>query len=261
MDMSRNRFHSRFAWAFALCIACLMMLPGIYLHAQTVYGSMAGTIIDPSGGAIPGASVTITNLGTSEKRSMVSDATGGYRFVNLTPGRYRIEVEMAGFKHFTRDNLLVEVQAALRIDVSMQVGQLNEVVEVSSASPLLQTESGTLSQIVESRTVTEMPLNGRNVMNLIALTPGVITQSSAGGSAMGNQHGNTYSNPGGWGNYQMGGGMANQSAEYLDGVPLNASLGNRSAIMIIRANKTSTSVIGSTRKRFLRQAGLSFKKP
>jgi hypothetical protein len=136
----------------------------------------------------------------------------------------------------------------------MQVGQLNEVVEVSSASPLLQTESGTLSQIVESRTVTEMPLNGRNVMNLIALTPGVITQSSAGGSAMGNQHGNTYSNPGGWGNYQMGGGMANQSAEYLDGVPLNASLGNSIALMptqdAIQEFRVSTSNVSPEFGRF-----------
>ncbi len=226
MDSSRKDYRSKLACFAALCLACLMSLTGISLQAQTVYGSLTGTITDSTGGVIPGASVTITNVGTTEKRNVVSDTAGSYRFVNLVPGRYKIEVEMNGFKHYTRDNLLVEVQSALRIDISMQVGQLSEVVEVSSASPLLQTESGTLSQIVESRTVTEMPLNGRNVMNLIALTPGVIPQGSSSGSALGNQHGSTYSNPAGWGNYQIGGGAAGQSAQFLDGVPMNVSLNN-----------------------------------
>jgi hypothetical protein len=202
------------------------MVPGFSLQAQTANGSIVGTISDSSGGVIPGASITITNLGTSEKRSAQTEIAGNYRFVNLAPGRYRVDVEKTGFKHFTRDNILVEVESALRIDVSMQVGQVTEVVEVSSAAPLLQTEDGTLSQIVESRTVTEMPLNGRNVMNLIALTPGVIPQGSSSGSALGNQHGATYSNPAGWGNYQIGGGAAGQSAQFLDGVPLNVSLNN-----------------------------------
>ena len=203
MNITGNRFSAGSAWVFALCLACLMLLSGISLQAQTVYGSMAGTITDPSGGVIPGASITIINLGTAEKRTVASDAAGSYRFVNLVPGRYQVDVEKTGFKHFTRDNILVEVEAALRIDVPMQVGQVTEVVEVSSAAPLLQTEGGTLSQVVESRTVTEMPLNGRNVMNLIALTPGVIAQGSSSGSALGNQHGATYSNPAGWGNYQI----------------------------------------------------------
>jgi hypothetical protein len=226
MNISGKRSCTGFAWAITLCIAGLMALSGVSVRSQTIYGSMAGTITDPSGGVIQGASITITNLGTMEKRGITSDAAGGYRLVNLAPGRYRVDVEVTGFKHFTRDSVLVEVQSALRIDVSMQVGQLTEVVEVSSASPLLQTESGTLSQIVESRTVTEMPLNGRNVMNLIALTPGVIPQGSSSGSALGNQHGATYSNPAGWGNYQIGGGAAGQSAQFLDGVPMNVSLNN-----------------------------------
>ncbi len=226
MDISPKISNSRFACFFALCLACMMTLPGIFLHAQTANGSLVGTINDSSGGIIPDASVTITNIGTGEKRNAKTEAVGSYRFVDLAPGRYRVDVEKTGFKHFTRDNILVEVGSIVRIDVPMQIGQISELVEVSSASPLLQTESGTLSQVVESRTVTEMPLNGRNVMNLIALTPGVIPQGSSSGSALGNQHGATYSNPAGWGNYQIGGGAAGQSAQFLDGVPMNASLNN-----------------------------------
>lgn len=231
MNITGNRFSAGSAWVFALCIAFLMLLSGISLQAQTVYGSMVGTITDPSGGVIPGASITLINLGTTEKRTIASDAAGSYRFVNLVPGRYQVDVEKTGFKHFTRDNILVEVEATLRINVPMQVGQVTEIVEVSSAAPLLQTEGGTLSQVVESRTVTEMPLNGRNVMNLIALTPGVIAQGSSSGSALGNQHGATYSNPAGWGNYQIGGGAAGQSAQLLDGVSLNVSLNNGIVLM------------------------------
>jgi hypothetical protein len=226
MDIGRKKHHSTSAWVFALSLACVIGLTSTFLQAQTTNGSLVGTIRDSSGGVIPDGSVTVTNTGNGEKRSTTTEAAGAYRFVDLAPGRYRVDVEKAGFKHFTRENILVEVGSAVRIDVPMQVGQLSEVVEVSSASPLLQTESGTLSQIVESRTVTEMPLNGRNVMNLIALTPGVIPQGSSSGSALGNQHGATYSNPAGWGNYQIGGGAAGQSAQFLDGVPMNVSLNN-----------------------------------
>ena len=108
--------------------------------------------------------------------------------------------------------------------------------------------------MVESRTVTEMPLNGRNVMNLIALTPGVIPQGSSSGSALGNQHGATYSNPAGWGNYQIGGGAAGQSAQFLDGVPLNVSLNNGIVLMptqdAIQEFRVSTSNVSPEFGRF-----------
>ena len=254
MKIAWNKSHAGFAWAFALCIACLMMLPGTSLQAQTANGSIVGTITDPSGGVIPGASVALTNLGTAEKRSTATEATGGYRFVNVTPGRYRIEVEMTGFKHLTRELIDVEVGAVVRIDAVLPVGAANETVEVSSQTPLLQTEGGSLSQVVESRTATEMPLNGRNVMNLIALTPGVIPQGSSSGGALGNQHGATYSNPAGWGNYQIGGGMAGQSAQFLDGVPLNVSLNNGIGLMptqdAVQEFRVSTSNISPEFGRF-----------
>lgn len=154
--------------------------------------------------------MTLTNLGTSEKRTADSDTNGNYQFVNLVPGKYRIDVEKPGFKHFTSDQIQVEVQSAVRIDAPMQVGDVGQTVEVSGQSPLLQTENATVGQVVEGQIVTDMPLNGRNVFALIALAPGVIPQGGALNGSM---------------NFQISGGMPNQGVTFLDGAPfMNSKL-------------------------------------
>src|SRR5262245_55332288 len=89
--------------------------------AQTTNGTILGTVSDTSGGVIAGAVVAITNLGTSERRQATSDASGNYRFLDIAPGRYRVDVESPGFKHLTRDQLLVEVQSTIRIDPALEV--------------------------------------------------------------------------------------------------------------------------------------------
>jgi hypothetical protein len=171
------------------------------LDAQNFFGSIVGTATDTSGGSIPDSKVTLTNTGTGETRSVQTDQSGNYEFVNLVPGIYKLDLEKTGFKHFTRDNIQVLVQASVRIDVQMQVGDIGQTVEVSAQAVALQTESATISQAVEGRNVRDMPLNGRNVYNLVTLVPGVITEAS--------------------GAFQIGGGMANASATYVDGVPMN----------------------------------------
>jgi Carboxypeptidase regulatory-like domain len=145
----------------------------------------------------------LINLGTSDRRTSVTDTTGSYQFVNLIPGRYRVEIEISGFSRFTREPVVVEVQSAVRIDASLQVGDISQVVEVAAVTPLLDTETTSLGHVVGSRKVQEMPLNGRNVLNLVALVPGVVPQ----GQSMQNPTG---TNIFAWGNYQIGGGMANQ---------------------------------------------------
>jgi hypothetical protein len=194
------------------------------LSAQTFYGSIVGTVTDASRAAIPGAAVTLINTGTSDHRAATTDSFGNYEFVNLVPGVYRIEVQKSGFKRLTRDEIHVEVQSTLRIDAPLQVGDVGQVVEVSAESPLLQTETSSLGHVVEARAVQEMPLNGRNVINLVALVPGVVPQ----GQSMGNP---TNTNISAWGNYQIGGGIGNQSAAFLDGAPINTSYNN--AVMLV----------------------------
>ena len=201
-----------------LVFSCLAALAAP-LAAQTSYGSIVGTVTDPSGANVPGAAVTLTNLGTAERRVNDSDQNGNYQFVNLVPGNYRIDIEKAGFKHLTRDQIQVAVQSVARIDATMEVGDIGQTVEVSAAAAMLQTENASVGQVVEGRTVTEMPLNGRNVYSLIALAPGVVPQGGAQGT------GSLFS----WANYQISGGMPNQGKFIIDGAPVNAGYINNTA--------------------------------
>ena len=153
-----------------LC-AAVLTLP---LTAQTFYGSVVGSVTDATSAAVPQAGVTLTNLGTGERRAMPTDGVGNYQFVNLVPGQYKVEVEKAGFRRFAREPITVEVQSAVRIDVAMQVGDVSQTIEVSVQTPLLQTETATLGQVVEGRKVMEAPLNGRNIYALVGLVPGVV---------------------------------------------------------------------------------------
>ena len=191
---------------------------------QTFFGSMVGTVTDPTGSAVPQANVVLTNLGTADRRTAQTDSAGGYQFVNLVPGQYKIEIEKTGFRRILREPITVEVQSAVRIDAALQVGDISQTVEVSAQTPLLQTETASLGQVVEARKVLEMPLNGRNIFGLVALAPGVVPGGQSGTTPTG-------TNPFAWGNYQIGGGQANQSAAYIDGAPVNAAYTNLTALV------------------------------
>ena len=174
---------------------------GSLAFGQTFFGSIVGAVTDVSGASVPGSKATLTNTATGETRTTQTDQSGNYEFLNLAPGPYRVDVEKPGFKHFTKDAIQVVVQASVRVDVQMQIGDVGQTVEVNATAVALQTESATISQAVEGRNVRDMPLNGRNVYNLVALVPGVVTEAA--------------------GAFQIGGGMANASATYVDGVPMN----------------------------------------
>jgi hypothetical protein len=205
---------SRRFCAVVLSLSVLLFVPFLQMHAQSTYGSISGTVTDASGAAVPAASVTLSNLSTGEKRTAPSGDDGHFTFVNLYQGNYRVDIEKNGFKHFARTSVIVEVQQETRVDAALTVGQVTETVEVTSQIPLLQTESSSLGQVVEQRKADELPLNGRNIFNLITVSPAAVAQGGSGGSPVGQ-------NPFSWGNYQIGGSFANQGAQYLDGQPLN----------------------------------------
>ncbi len=203
-------------------VLCLLTTSPAF--GQAFYGTVLGTVSDPGGSSIPAATATITNLGTAERRVIETDDAGNYQFTNLVPGQYRLEVEKSGFSRFLRDPIAVEVQSSVRIDVSMQVGDVSQTIEVTGQTPLLQTENASLGQVVEARKVLEMPLNGRNVFGLVALVPGVVPGGQSGTTPTG-------TNPFAWGNFQIGGGQSNQSATYIDGAPANAVYSNLTALV------------------------------
>jgi len=192
------------------------------VFGQNVFGKIAGTVSDSSGASIGQATVTLTNLDTNTKNQISSDSSGSYSFPNISPGRYKIQVEKSGFKSFVREPIIVEVESGLRVDIVLPVGAASETVEVTGEAPLLQPETNSLGQVIEQRTVTDLPLNGRNPIALAELVPGVVPQGqpSAGNSSTGNPVG---ANPFALGDFQMGGGMAGQSQILIDGVPTNGA--------------------------------------
>src|SRR6266550_162559 len=214
--------HLRKLWlAFLAAIVVLALTPPAG-WSQNVYGTIAGTVTDTSGAAVAEATVALTNLENGGKQSMTTDTSGYYTFVNIQPGRYKLESEKAGFKKFVREPIIVQIESGLRVDISLVVGAQTETVEVSAEAPLLQPETNSLGQVVEQRTVTELPLNGRNPLALVGLVPGVVMQGtpSAGNSSAGNPVG---ANPFALGDFQVGGGMAGQSQILIDGVPTNGA--------------------------------------
>src|ERR1700732_86830 len=172
------------AFLVVIIVLALAPAPG---WSQNVYGTIAGAVTDTSGAAVANATVTLTNLDTAQKRSIESDASGNYTFVNILPGRYKLEAEKTGFKKFVREPIVVQIESGLRVDIALPVGAQSETVEVPSEAPLLQSETQSLGQVVEQRSVTELPLNGRNPLALVGLVPGVVQQGtpSAGNSSAG----------------------------------------------------------------------------
>jgi hypothetical protein len=207
---------------------CLAFL-ALPLLAQSTSG-IVGTVKDSTGAVMPGVGVTLTNPGTADKRAAVTDDSGNYRFPNIAAANYRLDFELTGFKHLTRE-VTVQVESTVRIDAALQVGNISETVEVTSETPLLQTESTDVSHVVESKTVQEMPINGRNVMNLIGLVPGVVPQGGTVGATIASNQSAGHTNNWAFNNYQIGGGIAGHSAAYLDGAPTIA-LGNNTVVLI-----------------------------
>ena len=223
----KRRLVSTAIGLLVLAISSIWSLP---MMAQSFYGGIAGTVTDATGAIVPGATVTVTNLGTNEVRTAQSGASGEYRFVDLLPAAYKIAIESKGFKRFEVQSMQVQVDNTLRVDARLEVGSATETVEVTTQTPLLQTESGSVGTEIEGQQVQAMPLNGRNPMNLIALAPGVVANSGAQGSASFNA-GNRTQN-GSWDSYQIGGGFNNENAEYIDGAPINVLGGSTVSLVM-----------------------------
>jgi hypothetical protein len=168
----------------------LTALPAV-LHAQgSTSGTVTGTITDPSGAPVSGAAVTIRNLGTNAVRSMKSAGGGVYAFSNLEPALYDLQVEMPGFQTTTIREIKLDVNASRRVDVPLTVGQVTEKINVEATPPLLNTENASVSQVIETKRVNELPLNGRDFQQLQLLTPGSVagvnyqtSQGMAGGAS------------------------------------------------------------------------------
>ena len=136
-------------------------------------GTILGTITDASGASVPKATVTARQTATGLTRVETTSDSGEYSIQQLPVGLYNITVEQPGFKKSERTNIELRVDDKLRIDIKLDVGQTSETVAVEASTPIINTDSSTMGNVVENKKVTELPLNGRNVLQLNLLVPGV----------------------------------------------------------------------------------------
>ena len=159
----------------------MILVVGVALRAQN-FAEITGNVTDPSGAVIAGATVTVTNTATNQTRNTVTNDTGTYSLPYLVPGVYDLHVAAAGFKGSTRKALELQVGAVARIDVRAEVGEVSQQVEVTGGAPLLNTETAALGTVIENRRIVDLPLNGRNYLQLVTLSPNVTTEGGAGGA-------------------------------------------------------------------------------
>ncbi len=135
-------------------------------------GAMLGTVSDASGALIPGVEIVVTNQGTNQVRTAITNETGNYRVEPLQVGVYSVSAELAGFRKEVRTEVKVDVDARVRIDFKLEVGSVSEVVEVVGSAPVVQTDSSQVGTVVDERKILDLPLNGRNFSSLAYITPG-----------------------------------------------------------------------------------------
>jgi hypothetical protein len=151
----------------------LVLLCAGAAFAQVGSGTLTGIVRDQSGAGIPGVTVAITDVDTNRQRIAVSTAEGVYAATGLPPGRYRIDIELSGFKALTRDGIRVTTGDITRIDVEMAIGAIADRVIVTADAPALRGEAAGLGQAVPRERISQLPLNGRTFITLAALAPGV----------------------------------------------------------------------------------------
>jgi hypothetical protein len=162
---------------FFLLLMALLSLPSAY--AQSAQGQIGGQVTDSSGGTVPGATVTVANLGTQATRVLITNNAGEYVAAGLDPGVYSVTVEAKSFRKIIRDRVQIEVGSPVRIDFELTPGDVSEIVEVKAETPLTDTTDTTLNGVLSNKAINELPVQGRDFQNLLPLHPGV--QRTPGG--------------------------------------------------------------------------------
>jgi hypothetical protein len=168
-----------------LIMTIMVLLLSTPAWAQVSSGRILGTVLDTSGGVLPGVTVLARNLDTNITRETVSNERGQFEVPALPPGRYQVEAELVGFKRHSRGPITVQVNQDTRVDFPMELGTLEETILVVAEGLIVQTTTSAVGRVVEQKQIVELPLSGRNFADLGLLTPGVTTrgQSTTAGSS------------------------------------------------------------------------------
>lgn len=199
-----------------IILAAVCFVSASMASAQVTTGTIIGTVTDPSGAAVAGAAVTVTEVSKGTVFTRKTDETGSFTVPFLVPGSYKVTIEASGFKKAEQSGITLQVDQRARVDVTLQVGNVTETVEVTAAAPLVQSTSAETGQVIEQRAVQELPLNGRNFAQLVYLAPGVTP-----GQAGENLSGASTFNPRAASNYNPLGQRANANGWLVDGIDNN----------------------------------------
>jgi hypothetical protein len=167
-------------------LACVLLL-AMQVAAQQTGGSISGTVTDQSGAIIPGAKVTITNTGTNAAFTATTNAEGFYTAPALPVGSYAVAAEQQGFKRAVRSGITLQVDQKSKVDLQLEAGAVSETVEITGQPPLTDTLSATTGKVIESRRLADLPINGRNALALVMLTPGVKSNAGPTNSGFGDR--------------------------------------------------------------------------
>ncbi len=163
--------------------ALLCLLAASTAAVGQTFGEITGTVSDSTGAVVAAANVRATNTATSQTREATTNETGNFTIPFLAPGVYRVRVEKQGFKTATRGEVRLQVADSVRINFAVEVGSVSESIEVQGGAPLLTTENGSVGTVIDNRRIVELPLNGRNYLQMVALSPNVSAEQGAGGEA------------------------------------------------------------------------------
>ena len=203
---------------FVFLLVFAAFLPSL-IHAQVITGTILGSIADQSGAALPGVSVTVKNQDTGLTRSVLTDASGGYRASGLSLGAYEVRAELEGFQVVVRKGITLTVGREAVVNFKLALARVSETVVVQAEAPLVNTTESTVSHLVDEQKIRELPLNGRDFSQLILLQPGVILSRNSASSA----------NVGRGLKISVAGARPNQNLFTLDGTDYNDALNNAPA--------------------------------
>ena len=226
------RFQLRLALAALFVFSLALTFPSP-LSAQVAGATLSGVVKDPSGAAIPDAAISIVNLSNGDVRDLVTNREGFYSAPNLLPGAYSVTATAQGFKRAVQKDIALTIGAQQSLSLTLEVGAISQSVEVQGTPPDIQTQSSTLSATVDSRTVRELPLNGRDWTSLATLEPGVLSipnqatasfSANKGNRGFGNQLTNSGHRPN-ENNYRVNGISTNDYSNAAPGGSTGVNLG------------------------------------
>jgi hypothetical protein len=158
-------------------VACALLIARV-ASAQT-FGQVTGIVTDSTGGVLPSATITVTNTQTGAVVTQQANSAGNYVFPNLLPGTYSVKVDMDGFRSVAR-NMELQVAQTIRLDFKLELGTLSETVVAVGTAPMMNTEDAVIGTVIDNKRILELPLNGRNFLKMVELTPNVSASFTTG---------------------------------------------------------------------------------